>query len=365
MSHPDPIVSLADNFQEAALTGRGWTRALEQLASATGSPRAQLIGFNTQGLMFNWVAGMGEDSLHALDAINGHDPRINSRVRIGGQAPELAILTERDFSTDEDMAADPAYRGWIEDYGSRFFCLSPLWRGENRMVGLSIARTPKEGDMDHDAREFFARIAPHVRSAANTMMALGDRAPGLLAEALGGIEIAAIICDAEGYVHATSEPAEALLEAGSWLMVQNNRLQAQDFGDRSKLVASIRKAAATHSSSAPQSIALRSDGHVDRMLLDITRMPGERKMHFGRVLLVARPPKGVRRSSAIDGQLLFDLTATEAAIVAQMMSGQSAAMIADKRGVSIGTIRTHIRHILEKAGVTSQIELLARMNARI
>ena len=39
--------------------------------------------------------------------------------------------------------------------------------------------------------------------------------------------------------------------------------------------------------------------------------------------------------------------------------------IAERAGVSIGTIRTHIRHILEKAGVHSQAELIAAIAARL
>jgi DNA-binding CsgD family transcriptional regulator len=363
MSQSDLIVSLSDGFHNAALTGKGWSEALERLASATGSPCSELIGFDDRGVMFHWVVGMSEDGLAALEAINGHDPRINSRVRIGGKAPILSVMTEADFDTAADMTADPGYRAWIEDHGTRFLCLAPLWRDQNRLVGLSVARTPTEGNVDREAHDLFARVAPHVRAAARTMMALGDRAAGVLAESLGGIEIAAFVCDGDGRVHAASAPADMLVETNRWLMVRRNHLHACAERDRLRLAAAIQRAATTHDAAPPHGLVLSSHPSGERMLLEITRLPGETMMRSGRVLIVAHPPKTVTPRIESHAQLLFDLTATEASVVGKLMTGQPAAAIALERGVSIGTIRTHIRHIFEKTGASSQIELVAKLTA--
>lgn len=56
---------------------------------------------------------------------------------------------------------------------------------------------------------------------------------------------------------------------------------------------------------------------------------------------------------------LFGLSAMEARILEEIISGNSAERIADQKGVSILTVRTHIKHIHAKMGVRSKEEILA------
>lgn len=56
---------------------------------------------------------------------------------------------------------------------------------------------------------------------------------------------------------------------------------------------------------------------------------------------------------------LFGLSAMEARILQDIIEGNSAERIADGKGVSILTVRTHIKHIHGKMGVRSKEEILA------
>ena len=56
---------------------------------------------------------------------------------------------------------------------------------------------------------------------------------------------------------------------------------------------------------------------------------------------------------------LFGLSAMEARILQDIIEGNSAERIADRKGVSILTVRTHIKHIHGKMGVRSKEEILA------
>jgi DNA-binding NarL/FixJ family response regulator len=49
-------------------------------------------------------------------------------------------------------------------------------------------------------------------------------------------------------------------------------------------------------------------------------------------------------------QSLFDLTPAEARVARQLASGQTVESIATDRGVSVTTVRTHVRGVLEKTG---------------
>jgi DNA-binding CsgD family transcriptional regulator len=58
-------------------------------------------------------------------------------------------------------------------------------------------------------------------------------------------------------------------------------------------------------------------------------------------------------------QSLFDLTPTEAKVARALASGKSVSEIAESDGVSQGTVRTHVRGVLEKFGSNRQIDVIA------
>ena len=58
---------------------------------------------------------------------------------------------------------------------------------------------------------------------------------------------------------------------------------------------------------------------------------------------------------------LFDLTPTEASIARFLARGMRVNDIASSRGVSISTVRTHVRALLEKTGCNRQVDVLTLM----
>jgi DNA-binding CsgD family transcriptional regulator len=52
-------------------------------------------------------------------------------------------------------------------------------------------------------------------------------------------------------------------------------------------------------------------------------------------------------------------------VVADLLDGHDPTAIAARAGVSVGTVRTHIRHIFDKAGVRTQMQLVSAITARL
>lgn len=71
------------------------------------------------------------------------------------------------------------------------------------------------------------------------------------------------------------------------------------------------------------------------------------------------------RDEALAARLLqdFGLTAAEVQVVGPLCQGQSAAMIAQARQVSVTTVRNQIKSVMVKVGVHRQSELLARFRS--
>ena len=58
-------------------------------------------------------------------------------------------------------------------------------------------------------------------------------------------------------------------------------------------------------------------------------------------------------------QSLFDLTAAEARVARNLTAGQTVEQIASSNGVSLNTVRTQVRGVLEKTGCRRQVEAVA------
>lgn len=67
------------------------------------------------------------------------------------------------------------------------------------------------------------------------------------------------------------------------------------------------------------------------------------------------------RARYFDVDTVFGLTPAEHRIVQMLLAGQTASAIAESSGQSVGTVRTHVRHIYCKIEVSSREELISRL----
>lgn len=71
----------------------------------------------------------------------------------------------------------------------------------------------------------------------------------------------------------------------------------------------------------------------------------------------------VREQLGIDAGRGWGLTRSEAAVLGDLLAGRAASEIAAARGVALTTVRSHIRSVLSKLGVRTQLAAVARARA--
>jgi DNA-binding CsgD family transcriptional regulator len=98
-------------------------------------------------------------------------------------------------------------------------------------------------------------------------------------------------------------------------------------------------------------------------LLIVTPMPAVPVTWMGRdprwIVCVFDPETQLPRVAAISRDL--GVSTREAEIAALLSSGHDLLAIAAKLGISVHTIRTHLKHIFEKTGAHSQSDLVRRV----
>lgn len=357
----ESVEGAAELFQAAGLGQVSWEAALDGLAAVTGSTGAQLIGLGSEATVpFNVMTGVPPETGRDFVAVGGGDPAINSRVRVGMRAAELEVLDETAFTTATDMRLNPEYANWIRRYDMHHTCLTNLVKEPDQNAGLALLRSERQGNVSDEQKRAFAVLATQARGAVRTQMALEAQGAQLLAGAMEAVRATAFFCDDLGRVRGMTASAEALLTAGDVMRLRKGVLTTACEGDRRGLEIALATALA---GGAPAfAVVARRLGGDDRLFVEVTPLPSSSSPGFGpRALVIVHGPGVDEVRVAVAAGSLYGLSASEAAVAAQLVTGRSPAAIAHKRGVSLGTIRTQVRRIYEKVGVTSQLELAARL----
>lgn len=359
------VAGAINALQDAGVGQGSWETALRRFADATGSRSGQLIGIGREGATpFNWITEIPPEALAEFAAINGHDPRVNSRVRVGASGPELVIYDERHFTTEEDARRTPAYGEVLQRYDLSFLCVTTLLRREGMLIGLAVHRGREAGPITEDQRRAFAAIAPHARGAVKTQLALAGQGAAVAAGALAAVGLAAFVCDAAGRVLHLTPLAEALLREGDPLRVGHGRLAAARTPDDRALAARIAAAGAT----PPREDLIVHDrsGH-GALRVQVAPLAQGSPLARGLVLVTAHPVAAGGAVSAAEAaetaRARYRLTAAETLVARSLLEGARPREIAAALDITESTARTHVRNVLAKARARGVLAFVARFRS--
>ena len=172
---------------------------------------------------------------------------------------------------------------------------------------------------------------------------------------------AILVVDAAGRPHFLNQAARALLDRGEVIRLRRGVVIAQHDTEAPRLRELIVQACC-RSGAHGGGIALpRAQGRPLRLL--VSPLAAGSRTH---ALLVLNDPDRVALARHARLQDLYRLTSVEAQTAAALAQGYSPAYIAERRGVSITTVRTQIRAILHKTeagGIADVVALVASLPA--
>lgn len=357
------IVALADRFHSAALGSESWPNALEALAALTGSRSGQLIHIGADWTVpFNWITNVDAEQLAELEAIRGHDPSINPRVKAGSKARVFDILAESDFISPEDHKSSPIYANQFRRMDIPFICLTNLIRERDFMIGLTVNRSAREGHAGDDVRRIIQALAPHVRAAIRTQLALEGQGALLVSGALDALSVAAFILDRNGFVIARTPMTESLVSGDGPLVLKARKLRAKD-AEKTRLLANAIAASALGSRPPLRSLVIARTDALRPLVLDVAPLPAPAHGFAieAKVLVVARVPHRDHDGKHALLKTAFALTAAEAEVAIILHQGAGPRAIAIARGASENTVKAQIKAIYAKMSVANRAEFASRL----
>ncbi len=342
-----------DRIYEASFVPDLWPDILSELAGMTESKGGLLLSTKEKSL--NWTAS---DSVYgAFDDYlkGGWFRRCGRRVCILEKA-HSAFLTELDYWTEDELQNNDIYQDFFYPRDLGWSAGTGLIMPTGDHIVLSVERARGRGPIEASFLSTLNELRPHLARAAMIAARMGLQTATTARDAFSKLSVPVILLDLNGTGIESSSEVDTLSDAIAW--GANDRLVLKD-GDANDL---FQKALASlDKRSSVQSFAIRNDEGRPAYVAHMVPVSGSAHDIFakGYALLVFNPIDRKSKPSIDLLRSLFDLTAAEASVARELGAGVSVEQIAESNGVSINTVRTQVRKIIEKTGCSRMPEVVS------
>ena len=367
----DPsLQALALMAYEAATDHSSWPVLLDHLCQAFEASGALLFtpGPPRRGRSLFAVVGHDPAQAPLIEKWAPLDPWVQRRRELALPMPTGMCLVGSDYLPWRELERSDYYNECARHIGVKsvlsLVIEGPGTGGPIPLTNLGLARAPGMPDFGpHEVAGLKALHTP-LRRALHSYWAferlrIAERA---LEEAIDTMPGPSFVLRRDGGIEHANPAAEALIGPQGLIGVRGRRIVKAAQLDADSIEALCREAA------AGQAIEVGlwfSEGEpVRTALMHLTRLPSDgafgQRWPFAEVLMGIQrdDPERARagRVQAITARCA--LTRCEAEVFALLARGVALDEIAATQGVRISTVRTHVRHLLEKTHTRRMIDLL-------
>jgi DNA-binding CsgD family transcriptional regulator len=348
----------------AALDPAAWKPLVETLLSTfRGEGGGLNVANPTTGQSLQSLDYGIPDDRHAqyYTQVYRHDPRIPAMaaMRSGTAFADSELLN----STEIDR--HPFY-AWQAEFGYRHTLFLKLLHDPAHLGAIAITRRISVGAPTDDELALAREIAPAIAHAANVSRRLADLGAiqqGLEA-ALAANARAFALLDQTGTVAHANAGFQAVLARNDGLTTTNGRLRATH-PRASALLHQALGRALTESAGSALAIERTQAARPYRLVIEPVRPPAAEPAGFqwghqrGALLFLDDPDEWANGSRTRALQQIHGLTAAEAQVAEAITTGLSPEDYAERTGTRISTVRTHLKRIFHKLGVTRMSALVS------
>jgi DNA-binding CsgD family transcriptional regulator len=346
---------LLSSIYSAATEPDLWPEVLARLAEVVG---AEAVFFGHVPAARMWE---GEVWSHGFDPVN-----VEAMMRpeaIGASVPVRACLTLPECVpvdlagaiTTELLREDPGGRALLAPQGLLAGCFGPILHENEVLTAIGCLNDPRRPGVELGC---VRAIMPHLRraSAIARRVAALEVERGRLVAALDGLAVGVMVVDDSlGLVHANGVAERALAARDGVARRRGRVVLADPAADRWLAREAARAAAGAPDAGAPVRPVPRPSGARSYTLCVAPN--GSRTA----TIYLDDPEAGRRAPEAADLAERYGLTATEAEVARLAALGGGMPHVARTLGVSVNTVRSHLKAIYGKTGLNSQAALAREM----
>ena len=271
------------------------------------------------------------------------------------------FLIDVDYYTSEELEREPIYRDvWRpQGVGWSMATAIPIPTGENATFVLS--RRTEFGPFDRASAARLDEFRPHLARSVLISARLQLERARVAGEALAALGVPALVVDERGTVLSANMLIESMTDHVVWRAF--GRVSLKDKAADRLLRDAIAMIDA-ESARGVRSFPVRDPEAETAMVAHVIPIRLSARDIFLRCAAVlAMTPVAAPKAPPVElVQSLFDLTPAEARVARSLASGKTVEDIASDGGVSLNTVRTHVRGVLAKTGCDRQAEVVALLS---
>ena len=350
------LEDLVDGIYEAAVVPDRWPTVLAEMSAAVDGAGGLLFVANAQQM--RWTASPDIKGLFVefiRDGWAAKNPRM-SRMAARNHA---GFLRDNDCFTPDELDRDPVYSGFWRQRGLGWNAGTMLSGCSGDSMVFSFEKAYAKGPVEPSAIAFLDILRPHLARAALLSARLGLQKAQAMAAVLETLGIPGAVLKSSGVLVAANSLLSSLMPA----FIQDRRrgITLSNAKADGLLQEALSRIASSGARSALSSIPVPAADHLPPIILHLIPVRGAAHDIFGQAssLLMITPVDraAVPVSEVLQG--LFDLTPAEARIARGISAAQSVEGLALELGVSRETIRSQLKAVLSKTGLSRQQELVA------
>lgn len=346
----------------AAIFPQEWNVALTRLVRHVGADTFHFMMWNECETTtdYNLFSPELMDPVARYAAYYGAiDPRrqITSSLRVG------EFMNCSDHFPDSYVGRSEFYQDFLIPSGTRYVLGTRIARTSTQDIVLGLMRAPDRKPFGSDEVRALRQIVTHLCRACELWTRTADlrREAKIGAQLTRASDSSLFGLDVQGRVVYQNPAAHALLRAGDALILSNGRLSASFGHDAGRLRQAITGAVSTGVATGLAIDGVR--GGPKCCLVTVARLHAEAGAELGAgepsVLVIARMRSHETRLTVELLRDVFGMTAAESAVALALVEGQTPEEHALRAGVSIATVRTHLRAVFERTQSRRQAEVVS------
>ena len=284
--------------------------------------------------------------------INAHRDAMR---RLYEEAPSAVFLCHEHIS-EQEFARGAYFQEFFKAIGQRWLAGGVVWSDAEVEISIAFSRVLSSGRYGEKERAFLEFLIPNVRRATRLAVKLAPQ-PGVSC-GLGSARTPSFIVDGDRRVLWMNAAGEAYLSGAAPLSVEEQRLRVGcEQADRT-LKDYVKCAADRRIVEAAPHFLRIGDETAELEVLPVT-LPSGALIAVGGLSLVMVRKIGLDQSVCDILKVRYQMTGAECRLAMVLANGLSLEEAAEEGGISLHTVRTHLRNIFAKTGVKRQSALAA------
>jgi len=374
MAGGDAFARIVAALNEAPFQDDGWLRAsalIDEACRTHGSMLGHTTGDSVENSQVHLAIlshrGERQEEIERLYLDNY--VRIDERIPHLRNLPDSSVAHISDLLSEEQLKASVVYNEYLVRVHRKDGLDVRLDGPGGSNILWSIRETIDGDGWSSDQLRLIDALLPHIRqyiTVQETVANAGGQNASF-ADMLGLPGIGIIKIDARGRIVAANDRARAELQRRNGLSDVGGTLSAVLPGDNDRLQRLLARALPRlRDPAAAGSTMVHRNSQGPGVIVHVHPVVDPETGYVGRrvaALVMIVDPLGRESVAPSLVMSVLGLTPVEAEIAVMLAEGWTARQIAGKTGRAYSTVRTHLKHVFDKLGVSRQYELARQVSA--